>query len=214
MRSKLLIVYLNSVHPDRGFTMLEVLVSILVILAFVMGALQALAITAIVQIKAERQAQATFWIQQDLERVKSLASNFNDISGCGAATFDAGVGGIFRDSLASDTTVTAANSSDNNSQVVKTSFNDNQSRPIPDTANSKNASYSLVRIITEDDSDPSVLKVTYRVAKPYDTTKTYNSDSNQTHTQNSYLADDKSNNTSTLAVVSTEIIPHASFSCP
>lgn len=214
MKTKLLIVYLNSVHRNRGFTMMEVLVSILVILAFVMGALQALAITALVQIKAERQSQGTFWIQQDLEQVKYLASNFNDSSGCGATTFDAGVGGKFRDSLASNTTLTAANSTDNNSQVVKTSLNDSKSRPIPDTANPKNASYSLVRIITEDNTNPTVLKVTYRVSKPYDTSKTYNGEPNQTNTQNAYLADDKTGKTSTLAVVYTEVIPQASFGCP
>ncbi len=43
--------------------------------AFLMGTLQAMTINAVLQIKSERQAQANFLIQQDIERIQATASN-------------------------------------------------------------------------------------------------------------------------------------------
>lgn len=96
-----------------GFTMLEVLVSIMVSIAFVMGTLQAMVVNAIFQVRAEREAQATFWIQQDMERVKAIAelppfnslntaSEVNGVLECSAAgteAFVTGFGGMLRDEL-------------------------------------------------------------------------------------------------------------------
>lgn len=81
---------------DRGFTMMEVLVAILAATAFLLGTLQAVAINAVLQVRAERQVQASFWIQEDLERVKAAAkgvkNSTSSVSGtplnsCGANFF-------------------------------------------------------------------------------------------------------------------------------
>lgn len=58
---------------DRGFTMIEVVIAILTITAFLTGTLQLLAINALYKARSERQTRANFWIQEDMEEVKSMA---------------------------------------------------------------------------------------------------------------------------------------------
>ncbi|GBF78949.1 type IV pilus modification PilV family protein [Aphanothece sacrum] len=65
----------KSAKKNEGFSLFEVLVSILVTSAFIMGTLQAMAINAILQVKAERESQANFWVQEDVEMVQAVASN-------------------------------------------------------------------------------------------------------------------------------------------
>ena len=60
--------------------MLEVMIAILTITAFSIGTLQLMAFTALYKVRAERQAQADFWIQEDFEDVKFLASTLDDSS--------------------------------------------------------------------------------------------------------------------------------------
>lgn len=55
--------------------MLEVMIAILTITAFLTGTLQLMAFTALYKVRSERQAQANFWIQEDFEDVKYLASS-------------------------------------------------------------------------------------------------------------------------------------------
>ena len=57
--------------------MLEVMIAILTITAFSIGTLQLMAFTALYKVRAERQAQANFWIQEDFEDVKYLASTLD-----------------------------------------------------------------------------------------------------------------------------------------
>ena len=57
--------------------MLEVMIAILTIAAFLTGTLQLMAFTALYKVRAERQAQANFWIQEDFEDVKFLASTLD-----------------------------------------------------------------------------------------------------------------------------------------
>ena len=57
--------------------MLEVMIAILTIAAFSTGTLQLMAFTALYKVRAERQAQANFWIQEDFEDVKYLASSLD-----------------------------------------------------------------------------------------------------------------------------------------
>ncbi|MDB9394799.1 hypothetical protein [Microcystis aeruginosa] len=60
--------------------MLEVMIAILTITAFSIGTLQLMAFTALYKVRSERQAQANFWIQEDFEDVKYLASTLDDSS--------------------------------------------------------------------------------------------------------------------------------------
>ena len=61
--------------PSQGFTMLEVLVALMISFAFLMGTMNAMVIAAVMQVKAERQAQALYWIQQDVESVRAAAAS-------------------------------------------------------------------------------------------------------------------------------------------
>lgn len=57
--------------------MLEVIIAILTITAFLTGTLQLMAVNVLYKVRAERQAQANFWIQEDFENVKALASSLD-----------------------------------------------------------------------------------------------------------------------------------------
>jgi hypothetical protein len=74
--------------------MLEVLVALMISFAFLMGTMNAMVIAAVMQVKAERQAQALFWIQQDLETVRAAAANFSGTCGSMGSGLDASLGTI------------------------------------------------------------------------------------------------------------------------
>lgn len=64
----------RSPVPDSGLSMLEVLVAMMVVFLTFMTSLNGLLYAAMFQVKADRQAKAVYWIQQDLENVRSLAA--------------------------------------------------------------------------------------------------------------------------------------------
>ena len=59
---------------ESGFTLVEVLVSILMIAAFLTTALQALIAATAIKVKAEEDSEAITWIQEDLERIRFEAN--------------------------------------------------------------------------------------------------------------------------------------------
>jgi prepilin-type N-terminal cleavage/methylation domain-containing protein len=61
---------------NQGFTLVEVLVAILITTIFVSVAMQAMAIAAFFKVKAQEYAEATTWIQEDLEQAKYQAANY------------------------------------------------------------------------------------------------------------------------------------------
>lgn len=60
---------------EQGFTLFEVLIAILVITLFVSVTMQAMVFAAVFKVKAQEYAEATTWIQEDLENVKYQAEN-------------------------------------------------------------------------------------------------------------------------------------------
>lgn len=62
-------------QQEQGFTLIEVLVAILVTTLFINVAMQAMVFAAIFKVKAQEYAEATTWIQEDLENVKYQADN-------------------------------------------------------------------------------------------------------------------------------------------
>ncbi|WP_198406064.1 prepilin-type N-terminal cleavage/methylation domain-containing protein [Parathermosynechococcus lividus] len=58
---------------SKGFTLAEVLASILVISLFTVAAMQAVVVAALFQSNARRFAEASNWIQDDLENIKIVA---------------------------------------------------------------------------------------------------------------------------------------------
>lgn len=60
-------------RPQQGFTLAEVLASILITGAFTVAAFQALVVAAAFQADAKKFSEASNWIQEDLENIKIVA---------------------------------------------------------------------------------------------------------------------------------------------
>lgn len=58
---------------EQGFTLIEVLIAILIATIFITVAMQMMVIAAVFKVKAQENAEATNWIQEDLENVKYQA---------------------------------------------------------------------------------------------------------------------------------------------
>jgi prepilin-type N-terminal cleavage/methylation domain-containing protein len=59
---------------EQGFTLIEVLIAILITTLFITIAMQAMVIAAVFKARAKQFAEATTWIQQDLEGVRQQAA--------------------------------------------------------------------------------------------------------------------------------------------
>jgi prepilin-type N-terminal cleavage/methylation domain-containing protein len=65
-------------RPDnQGFTMIEVIVGILLTLVFTAIAMQAMVMAMAIKVHGDELSEATNWIQQDLENVKTLANSLD-----------------------------------------------------------------------------------------------------------------------------------------
>lgn len=68
-------------HPkhnnNNGFTLVEVLVGLLVIVGFISTAMQALVTATVFKVKGQELSEATTWIQEDLEMVKFKANRLH-----------------------------------------------------------------------------------------------------------------------------------------
>jgi prepilin-type N-terminal cleavage/methylation domain-containing protein len=224
---------------DQGFSLAEVLIAILIASTFLLGALQALALQAVVKVRAERKAQATFWIQKDIESIQAAAADVVDdtnSSRCRATTYDNGFAFKLRDNLFNnkDGTGTAFDTSkvppftlDSKITGIK-----NPNIQVADrrTIVGDKIFYRLVRVINPDANNVNILKITYRVglektdtkdlteqtsANAYDVTKDPTPDINKYD----QLQDDGSTNKSPLGKTSiiaeqyVEVIPNAALTC-
>lgn len=86
--------FLLTCRRRRGFSMLEVLVALMAAFFFLMGTMNAMVIAAVMQVKAERQAQGLYWIQQDLESVRAAAATFSGTCGSMGSGLDSSLGTI------------------------------------------------------------------------------------------------------------------------
>lgn len=77
---------------DRGFTTLEILVSIIIALAFVSVAMQSFVLAMGMKVQAQEKQRANQLIQEDLERLNNLASNVgaDPTNKCNPATYTNG----------------------------------------------------------------------------------------------------------------------------
>lgn len=82
---------------EQGFTLVEVLVAILITTLFVAVSMQAMVLAAVFKTRAQESAEATTWIQEDLENVKYQASRYKDDTKCDANNVDNGYADGFRD---------------------------------------------------------------------------------------------------------------------
>ena len=190
MKSKEKGIPLKLPSSESGFSMLEVIIAILVITAFLTGTLQLMAVNALYKVRSERQAQANFWIQEDFEDVKYLASTLDVTSSPSYVSPDVctninqGYGTALRRRLTNTplTTITIPTAQ----ELVPTR-----------TIVGKN--YSLFRTfnIANQSDNPHRLRIDYQVKLA--TGQTPN---------------DYQNQENVIARSSVEVIPDASFNCP
>ena len=164
--------------------MLEVMIAILTITAFSIGTLQLMAFTALYKVRAERQAQANFWIQEDFEDVKYLASTLDDSS-----------------SYVSPDVCTQGYATALRRQLTDTAL---PTTPIPQEKLVEikpivGKNYSLFRTfnIIDQADNPHRLRIDYQVKLATDKTPK-----------------DYPNQENVIAESSVEVIPDASFKCP
>jgi len=178
--------------------MLEVMIAILTITAFLTGTLQLMAFTALYKVRSERQAQANFWIQEDFEDTKYIASTLNVTSSPNYVSPDVctninqGYATALRRQL---TDIKLPTPIPTDPQLVATR-----------TIVGKN--YSLYRTFNIDNQsdNPHLLRIEYKV-KLAD-----NEIANDYQTQEK---DERSEQEGKfLAKSSVEVIPDASFECP
>ena len=189
MRQKFLLYLCRSRSPgsDSGLSMLEVLVAMMVVFLTFMTSLNGLLYATLFQVKAERQAQATYWIQQDLESVKAAAASSTvvppDPTKCNKTSFADSHAGVFLNAL-NGTTYTATtpapktqtlrlylNTADFNATPKKYSFAYDIANPDPlkYTEVSTNVGQRRVQVFP---STKTFLGKEYRMARLVDT---YNS---------------------------------------
>lgn len=187
---------------SQGFSMLEVLVAILAITAFLAGTLQLIAVNVLYKVKAEREAQANFWIQEDLEQVKSESAQLKNVRFCSSGSYTG-------DSNYTYTGTSTSNYSGSDSRYIKPLYAKALSDRIADLdSDSTNAlpgavsrklvskTYKLNRTYSTTDGSPYTLGITYEVTLA-------------TEEQ----ADDYQNQERTIATRYAEVIPDASFNC-
>jgi hypothetical protein len=179
--------------------MLEVIIAILTITAFLTGTLQLMAVNALYKVRAERQAKANFWIQEDFEFVKALASSLDVKSSPDYVKADVCTG--------TEGYATALRRQLTNTPLPTT--------PIPteklvETRSIVGKNYSLFRTFPDDDTaqsaNPHRLRIEYKVkladsaiADDYQTQEREERD----EVEGKFLAES-----------SVEVIPNASFKCP
>jgi Tfp pilus assembly protein PilV len=168
--------------------MLEVIIAILTITAFLTGTLQLMAVNALYKVRAERQAKANFWIQEDFEYVKALASSLDvksspDYVSTDVCTGTEGYATALRRQLTNTPIPTTLPTSTD--QEVET-------RPIV----VKNYSLHRTFDITGQSANPHRLSINYRVEATDKNSKDYPNQEN------------------VIAKSSVEVIPDASFKCP
>jgi hypothetical protein len=171
--------------------MLEVIIAILTIAAFLTGTLQLMAFTALYKVRAERQAQANFWIQEDFEDVKFLASTLDVNSSPANPNVSLNV---------------CTDRSEGYATALRRQLTATPppTTPIPTeklvaTRTIVGKNYSLFRTfnITNQSANPHRLRIDYQV-----------------QLATGQIADDYRNQENVIARSSVEVIPDASFKCP
>ncbi len=198
MKSKGKRIPLKLSSSESGFSLLEVIIAILTITAFLTGTLQLMAVDALYKVRSERQAQANFWIQEDFEDTKYIASTLNVTSSPNYVSPDVctnisqGYATALRRQLRATPLPTPIPT---DPQLVATR-----------TIVGKN--YSLYRTfnITNQSDNPHLLRIEYKVKLADDEI------ANDYQTQE---RDERSEQEGKfLAKSSVEVIPDASFECP
>ncbi|NCS16663.1 MAG: type 4 pilin [Microcystis aeruginosa G13-12] len=189
--------------------MLEVIIAILTITAFLTGTLQLMAVNALYKVRAERQARANFWIQEDFESVKALASSLDVKSSpdyvktdvCTGKEGTEGYATALRRQLTNTTLTKTPTTTDIPTEKLVLVEKPGEKTPKEFEKFKKfvGKNYSLYRTfnITNQSNNPHRLRIDYQVKLATD-----------------QIADDYRNQENVIAKSSVEVIPDASFKCP
>lgn len=90
---------LKTPQREQGFTLVEVLIAILITTLFVAVSMQAMVFAAVFKARAQQSAEATTWIQEDLEKVRFEASQYKDTTECAATSANNGYADGLRDEI-------------------------------------------------------------------------------------------------------------------
>lgn len=192
MKSKGKRIPLKLSSSESGFSLLEVIIAILTITAFLTGTLQLMAVDALYKVRSERQAQANFWIQEDFEETKYIALRINVdsnppnpyVSEDVCTNINQGYATALRRQLTETPLPTPLPTSPDQEVGTRTIVGKN---------------YTLYRTfnITNQSANPHRLRIDYRVELAKD------------ETANNYR-----NQENVIATSSVEVITDASFECP
>ncbi len=142
-------------QQDQGFTLVEVLVSILIATIFVATALQGMVIASLFKARAQEYTEATTWVQEDLESLRFSASQYVDSARCTATGPNNGYADGFSDRL--------HNISQPNGTVSNTATPDSDTTT-PTKIGRSGKTYTFRRISTPRNTAPyAVLTLTYTV---------------------------------------------------
>jgi type II secretory pathway pseudopilin PulG len=173
---------------ESGFSILEVLVTILVVSGFLLGSLQATVLATLLRVQAQDKQQAANWVQQDLELIRYeafvLDSGTPDPTTCTASTY----GTRLRD-------------------TINTSYSTNGGVQI----NNK-----WYRVFRQYIPSENILQVNYTLAYSPATTSIPNPAHPRYNSSASYTVTGAAptGNANVVATLSAEVIPNAALSCP
>lgn len=130
-------------HAESGFTLMEVIVAALMVFLFVIGSMQALALSAALRVKAQARQRGSQLIQEDIEQIRFAAENLAvDHTRCSATAYSGG----YAEALVADA-----------------NFPDDRPTKNLIEGNTNSTTYELERTIDTANSTNTVLKVSYEV---------------------------------------------------
>jgi prepilin-type N-terminal cleavage/methylation domain-containing protein len=140
----------GKTEANKGFSLVEVMVGILILLGFVGAAMQTLVASAAIKVKAQERSEATVWIQQDIELIRYQASQLTaNTALCSATSSTTGYADALRDN------------------IVGASTNATSTTAISKTSALGNRTYVVNRTISFKDVSPYVvMTVSYNVPSP------------------------------------------------
>ncbi|NJM75168.1 MAG: type II secretion system protein [Acaryochloridaceae cyanobacterium RU_4_10] len=72
-----ILLHTHRLKTNQGFTMVEVVVGILLVLIFTMIAMQAMVMATAIRVRSQEVTEASRWIQKDLENLGTTANRLN-----------------------------------------------------------------------------------------------------------------------------------------
>jgi type II secretory pathway pseudopilin PulG len=204
--------------PDAGFTLLEVIVAALILMAFVAVSAQSILISNIVRIKAQERARANQAIQEDMEILRLLGSNDTsvtyllnpDADTCAAVSYAGGYAKLLDDAfderkISYSSTFGAI---DNSFASENINFNSVSNASSSLYNNNLNYQLRLRRQIVTDPSDSKNNFKTLRIRYRVETTKKTAEDE-----ATAFAADCNYSNNCVLDEY-IEVIPNVALRCP